>query len=117
MDGDTMGFAFASGGYMVESNMGSLTMAGPEDITNWRASAATAQYSRKLAIEMYGGRRPYGYVYGGSGGDNMSFIVHKAPKDPIGIDAEIIGDLGYDFARISAGFVRYGNDIESLQIV
>jgi hypothetical protein len=68
IDGDTMGFAFSSGGYMVESNMGSLTMAGPEDITNWRASAATAQYSRQLAQEMYGGARPYGYVYGGSGG-------------------------------------------------
>jgi hypothetical protein len=68
MDGDSLGFAFASGGYLVESNMGSLTMAGPEDITNWRASAATAQYSRQLAQQMYGGGRPYGYVYGGSGG-------------------------------------------------
>jgi hypothetical protein len=68
MDGDSIGFAFASGGYLVESNMGSLTMAGPGDITNFRASAATAEYSRKLAHAMYGGRRPYGYVYGGSGG-------------------------------------------------
>jgi hypothetical protein len=68
MDGDSLGFAFASGGYLVESNMGSLTMAGPEDVTNWRASAATAQYSRQLAQQMYGGGRPYGYVYGGSGG-------------------------------------------------
>jgi hypothetical protein len=68
MDGDSIAFAFASGGYLVESNMGSLTMAGPGDITNFRASAATAQYSRELAKEMYGGGRPYGYVYGGSGG-------------------------------------------------
>jgi hypothetical protein len=68
MDGDSLGFAFASGGYLIESNMGSRTMAGPGDITNFRASAATAQYSRELAKEMYGGGRPYGYVYGGSGG-------------------------------------------------
>ena len=71
-DGDTLSFAFASGGYMVESNMGSLTMAGPEDITMYRASAAAAQYGRQLAIEMYGGSRPYGYVYGGSGGGYKS---------------------------------------------
>jgi hypothetical protein len=68
MDGDSIGFAFDSGGYMVESNMGSLDMRGPGDITNFRGSAATAEYSRVLAQEMYGGGRPYGYVYGGSGG-------------------------------------------------
>lgn len=68
MDGDSITFAFASGGYLVESNMGSFTMAGPGDITNFRASAATAEYSRELAKQMYGGGRPYGYVYGGSGG-------------------------------------------------
>ncbi len=68
MDGDSIGFAFDSGGYMVESNMGSLEMRGPGDITNFRGSAAAAEYSRVLAQEMYGGGRPYGYVYGGSGG-------------------------------------------------
>ena len=30
--------------------MGSADMRGPGDITNFRASAATAEYSRKLAI-------------------------------------------------------------------
>jgi hypothetical protein len=68
LDGDSIGFAFASGAYLVESNMGSADMGGPGDITNFRASAATAVYSRVLAQEMYGGGRPYGYVYGGSGG-------------------------------------------------
>src|ERR1700744_3253524 len=38
------------------------------DIASFRASGATAQYSRILAAEMYGDHRPYGYVYGGSGG-------------------------------------------------
>jgi hypothetical protein len=68
MDGDSIGFAFDSGGYLVESNMGSFNMRGPGDITNFRASAAAAEYSRELARKMYGGGRPYGYVYGGSGG-------------------------------------------------
>ncbi len=68
MDGDSIGFAFDSGGYLVESNLGSADMRGPGDIVNFRASAATAEYSRELAKEMYGGGRPYGYVYGGSGG-------------------------------------------------
>jgi len=65
LDGDSIGFACDSGGYLVESNMGTFGMAGP---TQTRASAAAAHYSRQLAQQMYGGGRPYGYVYGGSGG-------------------------------------------------
>ena len=37
-------------------------------ITAYRANAAAAQYSRTVAMQMYGGKRPYGYAYGGSGG-------------------------------------------------
>ncbi len=37
-------------------------------IPGYRASAATARYSRVLAAQMYGAHRPYGYVFGGSGG-------------------------------------------------
>jgi hypothetical protein len=59
-----IGFAIASGGYLVESNQGSKNMFGGDS----RANAAVAQYSRKLAAQMYGAHRPYGYVYGGSGG-------------------------------------------------
>jgi hypothetical protein len=59
-----MDFAAASGGYLVESNQGSRNMYGGD----YRANAAVAQYSRELAAEMYGQHRPYGYVYGGSGG-------------------------------------------------
>lgn len=73
LDGDSIAFAVASGGYLVESNMGSKLMLGPPDITGFRASAATAQYSRILAAEMYGTHRPYGYVYGGSGGAFKTF--------------------------------------------
>ncbi len=66
-------FAFGSGGYLVESNQGSRYMMGPPDITGFRASASVAQYSRVLAAEMYGDHRPYGYVFGGSGGAYKTF--------------------------------------------
>src|SRR5574341_890582 len=59
-----LGFALASGGYLVESNQGSRNMFGGDA----RANAAVAQHSRVLAAEMYGPHRPFGYVYGGSGG-------------------------------------------------
>ncbi len=59
-----IGFAVASGGYLVESNQGSRNMFGGDS----KANAAVAEYSRKLAAEMYGEHRPYGYIYGGSGG-------------------------------------------------
>jgi hypothetical protein len=66
---DSIPFAVASGAYLVESNQGSKLMrAKSPDIDGFRASAATAQYGRILAAKMYGNHRPYGYVYGGSGG-------------------------------------------------
>lgn len=70
-----IGFAVASGGYFVETNgggqidltKGSNALADPT-ITAYRANAAAAQFSRTVALQMYGGKRPYGYAYGGSGG-------------------------------------------------
>ncbi|MDQ8734268.1 Tat pathway signal sequence domain protein [Paenibacillus sp. LHD-38] len=60
-----IGFSVSSGAYFVESNMGGMS----SDITLvYRASAAVAQYSRVKAAELYGPHRPYGYIYGGSGG-------------------------------------------------
>jgi hypothetical protein len=66
----SVGFAAESGAYLVESNLGRLSMFPGDDptITAYRASAAVATYSRVLAAEMYGSHRPYGYIYGGSGG-------------------------------------------------
>ena len=42
----------------------------PMDFTlaAYRANAAAAMYSRVVAMQMYGDKRPYGYAYGGSGG-------------------------------------------------
>lgn len=66
---DKIGFALSHGAYFVESNMGSLQAAGhPDPTIIYRASAAAAEYSRTVACELYGDHRPYGYIYGGSGG-------------------------------------------------
>lgn len=71
---NSIGFAIASGAYAVASNQGGAAATGvpgsgvDPTIAAYRASAASAEYSRVVAREMYGGRRPYGYVYGGSGG-------------------------------------------------
>lgn len=70
-----IGSSFESGAYFIETNgggridqtRGSLVLADPL-ITAYKANAAAAAYSRKVALEMYGGKRPYGYAYGGSGG-------------------------------------------------
>lgn len=72
---DPIPFAIESGAYLVESNQGRTVMFPGEDpaITGYRASAAVARYSRVLAAEAYGAHRPYGYVYGGSGGAYRTF--------------------------------------------
>ena len=70
-----IGSSIAAGAYFVETNgggkidlaKGSLALADPT-ITAYRANAAAAAYSRTVALKMYGGKRPYGYAYGGSGG-------------------------------------------------
>ena len=71
---DRIGFALASGAYFVETNSGGQTAAampgqpGDPTLGAFRANAAAAQYSRTVAQQMYGGKRPYGYAFGGSGG-------------------------------------------------
>lgn len=67
---DVIGFSLLNGAYFVESNMGSAAMfgGGGDDTVRWKSSAAVAEYSRKKAAEIYGGSRPVGIVFGGSGG-------------------------------------------------
>ncbi len=78
----SVGFAHDSGAFLVESNLGRLNPFPGDDptVAGFRASAATARYARVVAAEMYGEHRPYGYVYGGSGGafKTMS-CVESAP--------------------------------------
>lgn len=67
---DTIAFCLENGAYFVETNMGSSHAFGenPDSKRVWKSSAAAAEYSRTLAMEYYGCTRPYGYVFGGSGG-------------------------------------------------
>ena len=68
---DKIGFCITHGAYYVETNMGSgavFTNSDDNTMTH-RSSAAAAECSRVKAQEVYGyEHRPYGYVYGGSGG-------------------------------------------------
>ena len=70
-----IGFAIDSGAYFVETNGGGKFDLGSMDfmkrdptIAAFRANAAAAAFSRTVALKMYGGKRPYGYIFGGSGG-------------------------------------------------
>jgi len=70
---DTLAFALTSGAYYVETNGGGSgrTALATNDptITAYRANAAAAQFSRVVAAKVYAsGKRPFGYIYGGSGG-------------------------------------------------
>jgi hypothetical protein len=73
-EADFIGFALDSGAYFVRTNQGGLAATGspgsPIDpaIAGYRVSAAGAEYSRLLAMQMYAAKRPYGYAFGGSGG-------------------------------------------------
>jgi hypothetical protein len=70
---DRIGFAFGAGGYFLETNGGGPSGT-PESetidptVAGYRANAASAEYSRVVAGQVYGEHRPYGYAYGGSGG-------------------------------------------------
>jgi hypothetical protein len=71
---DKIGFAISSGAYFVETNgggtagMGMPGLGRDPTIGAYRANAAAARYSRLVAQKFYGGKRPYGYCFGGSGG-------------------------------------------------
>lgn len=65
-----LGFTIDSGAYYVQTNNGGAFALGGSDpsLASYRANAAAAKYSRVFAAELHGEHRPYGYLYGGSGG-------------------------------------------------
>ena len=71
-EGDKIGFSLASGAYFIETNGGGKAalpgLGADATIGAYRANAAAAQFSRVVAARLYGGNRPYGYAFGGSGG-------------------------------------------------
>jgi hypothetical protein len=67
---DKIAFAKVHGAYFVETNLGVGPVFGPiaDPTIIYRASAAAAEYSREVAAKLYGPHRPFGYIFGGSGG-------------------------------------------------
>lgn len=64
---DKITFALTHGAYYVVTNQGGFSLTMGEHL--YKASANGAEYSRKVAQRIYGyEHRPYGYVFGGSGG-------------------------------------------------
>jgi len=65
-----LGFTLDSGAYYVQTNNG-LVFRNPgldPAIAAYRVNAAAAKFSRKVAADIYGEHRPWGYLFGGSGG-------------------------------------------------
>lgn len=64
---DKISFCLTHGAYYVVSNQGGFILNDGERL--YRSSAASAMFSRRVAERVYGyEHRPYGYVFGGSGG-------------------------------------------------
>jgi len=72
-ESDKIAFSLTSGAYFIETNGGGRTdftnpRANDPSIGAYRANAASAQFSRVVAMRIFGGIRPFGYSFGGSGG-------------------------------------------------
>src|SRR4051812_6957145 len=70
---DKIAFSVFHGAYFIETNEGGkIDFAKPQSadptIGAYRANAASAQFSKIVAAQIYGGKRTYGYAFGGSGG-------------------------------------------------
>ncbi|MDB5279630.1 MAG: hypothetical protein JWR61_4585 [Ferruginibacter sp.] len=70
---DKIGFSVTHGAYLIETNQGGrIDFAKPAtsdpSFGAFRVNAAAAQFSRVVATQIFGGKRPYGYCFGGSGG-------------------------------------------------
>jgi hypothetical protein len=65
-----LGFTLDSGAYYVQTNNGGVFSRNARDPAEaaYRVNAAAARFSRVVAAELYGDHRPFGYLYGGSGG-------------------------------------------------
>lgn len=83
-----LGFTVDSGAYYLQTNLGGADRATDPDPTNaaFRVNAAAAKYARTLAVDHYrethGEHRPYGYLFGGSGG---SYQVQGAAENTVGV--------------------------------
>jgi len=67
---DKISFALQNGAYFIETNGGgNLGFRADPTINAYKANAASAEFSRTVAKEIYDtNKRPFGYAFGGSGG-------------------------------------------------
>ncbi len=65
-----LGFTLDSGAAYVQTNNGAVfrNPAADPAIAAYRVNAAAAKFFREVAVEKMGGSRPFGYLFGGSGG-------------------------------------------------
>jgi hypothetical protein len=87
-----IGFAVASGAYFVQTNIGGAERATTTEqavfgkldpsVGGYRVNAEAAKYSRIVAARIYGEHRPYGYLYGGSGG---AFQTISSAENSVGV--------------------------------
>lgn len=90
---DNIAFALVHGAYFVESNMGSKHAFGSskDPSLTYKSSAMCAEYSREYAMKFYDCSRPYGYVYGGSGGGYKSMACIENTRTWDGAAPFVIG--------------------------
>ncbi len=71
---DKIGFSLESGAYFIETNGGGKVDFAKPSLTNdptigaYRANAAVAQFSKIVAMQLFGQHHTFGYAFGGSGG-------------------------------------------------
>ena len=80
---DKITFALTHGAYYVVSNQGGFVVG--DSTRLYRTSANSAEFSRTVAQRLYGEpdgmiKRPYGYVFGGSGGSFKSMSCMEATE-------------------------------------
>jgi hypothetical protein len=101
-----LGFTIDSGAYYVQTNLGGMERMRIADPTigAYRVNAAAAKFSREVAARIYGDHRPYGYLFGGSGG---SYQVMGASENTSGIwDGFLPYVLGTPYALPSMFTIR-----------
>lgn len=85
-DHNKITFAVDSGAYFVETNGGGPDAANPfsgmdPTIGAYRVNAAAARFSRTIAATIFGDHRPFGYLYGGSGGAYRTIGASESTRD------------------------------------
>ena len=77
---DKISFCLTHGAYYVVSNQGGFVI-GQDPSRLYKASSASAEYSREIAKKLYRtDKRPYGYIFGGSGGSFKTMGAMEATE-------------------------------------